>query len=293
MFAVTFTNAKTISKVRHLLAMVIVCVSSQAAFAGPGGYKKATEGDDVVKDKMYPKKGKVELNVPNLGLILNQSYVDSYVINGGINYFRNEVWGFGVDATYAMNQDRAERKCIENFYNKNPSNPPSSECGSPDNLTQGSTMGPAYANIREYNYLIAGSVIWNPIYGKEIFFLSAVGHFDLFVNAGGGMAFSTFYPQTTTLKNGNQSRGGTYTDGSSTAPAGYGAGGDETDSYDKAGRPAAQSQSNPFIHASLGQKFHFAQKFHVNVELRDHFVIGTSSGFDMFFTLWGGLGMRF
>ncbi len=290
MFAVKIKlNIALAYRIKNLFvasAILLVCTS---AFAGPGGYKKATEGDDVVKNKMYPKKGRVELNGPNLGLIMNQSYLDTYIVNGGINYFWSEVWGIGAEVTYALNKDRAERQCIETFYNKDPKEPPPAECGSSSNLTGTSNYGPAYVNIREYNYIFSANAIWNPIYGKEILFLSAVGHFDLYVTAGGGMAFSTFYPQTTTLKNGKESRGEFST---SNQPTG-GASADETDSYGTPGRPAAIQQSHPMIEGGIGQKFHFGQKFHIKAELRDNIVVGTPGGFDMFFTLWGGVGMRF
>lgn len=301
MFAIT-RHQKIRGTWRHAAAVIAAVTLTETAFAGPGGYKKATEGDDVVKEKMYPKKGKLELNGPNLGIIMNQSYLDTYIVNAGLNYFPTEVWGFGAEFTYAMNNDRAERTCIENFYNKDPKDPPTAECGSDptagtsDPTKTRSNYGPAYVNIREYNYIFSANAIWNPIYGKEIFFLSAVGHFDLYVTAGGGMAFSTFYPQTTELSNGQPSRGGSFPESGGTAPSGTGP--EQTDSsgrlmYGKEGRPVAQRQSNPLLQAGIGQKFHFGQRFHFKTELRDHLVIGTPGGFDMFFTLWGGLGMRF
>ncbi|MCX6124436.1 MAG: hypothetical protein NTV34_06760, partial [Proteobacteria bacterium] len=213
--------------------------------AGPGGYKKSTEGDDVVKNKLYPKKGKIELNGPNLGLILNQSYVDTYIVNGGLNYFWSEVWGFGADFSYAMVKDRNERKCIETFYN-DPKYEVDAECGGPDNITGSANYGPAYVNIREYNYIFSGSAIWNPIYGKEIFFLSAVGYFDVYMSLGAGLAMTTFYPQSTTLKNGKESRGTFPADG----PPGEspGTGPNDADEngktyYGTEGRPAAVKES--------------------------------------------------
>ena len=63
--------------------------------------------------------------------------------------------------------------------------------------------------------------------------------------------------------------------------------------YGKEGRPTAQKQSNVFLDGGIGQKIHFGKKFHLKGELRNHLVLGTPGGFDMFFTLWGGLGMRF
>ena len=273
---------------------IILCIMTPAVFAGVGGYKKATEGDDVIKNKAYPKKGRVELNGPNVGLIMNQSYVNTYLINGGINYFWSESWGLGLEGYYALNSDKDERKCIENFYNNPDYDSSLPQCGSPEKLAgTRANYGPAYVNIREYNYLLAANGIWNPIYGKEIFFMSGVVNFDIFVTVGGGLAFSTFYPLTTTLGNGKPSRGqfpgkDTTGDTPGTDP--------NTDGdayYGVNGRPVAQKQTNVFLDGGFGQKIHFGEKFNLKAELRSHLVLGTPGGFDMFFSLWGGFGMRF
>ncbi len=268
--------------------------NSTTLIAAAGGYKKATEGEDVVKNKLYPKRGKLELNGPNVGLILNQSYVDTYIVNGGINYFWSEVWGLGLDFSYGINKDRAERECIETFYN-DPKYEVGPECGSADNLegTTQANYGPAYVNIREYNYIFSANAIWNPIYGKEIFFLSAVGYFDVYTTFGAGLAQTTFYPEMTTLNNGKPSRGVFPAEGTSDSENEPGATADETDSYGTEGRPAAVKESKILLQAGVGQKFHFGKKFNLKMELRDHIVVGTPSGFDMFFTLWGGFGLRF
>jgi outer membrane beta-barrel protein len=286
---------KSLVQVSAVLIFAWGCLASQS-FAAVGGYRKATEGDDVVKNKLYPKKGRVEISGPNFGLILNQSYVDTYLVNGGFNYFWSETWGFGLDLTIAMNKDRAERQCIENFYN-DPDYEIGPECGEPDNVTDANgnglkgNYGPAYVNIREYNTLITGNAVWNPIYGKEIFFMSAVMNFDVYVNMGAGLAMSTFYQLDTDLANGKPSRGSFPAPGQTGDRPG--AEPEEEDSYGTAGRPTAQKQSNVFLDAGVGQKIHFAKKFHFKGELRNHLVLGTPGGFDMFFTLTGGFGMRF
>jgi outer membrane beta-barrel protein len=280
-----------------LSTTILFVFTSTQALAAVGGYKKATEGEDVIKNKLYPKKGKVELNGPNLGLILNQSYVDSYLINAGMNYFWSESWGMGAEVSFVMNKDRFERDCVENFYN-DPDYEISDECGSPDKIVDGDgdgekgNFGPAYVNIREYNMLLTGNAIWNPIYGKEIFFLAAVVNFDVFVSMGGGLAMTTFYPLDTSLNNGKESRGNFPAPGSTTGQR-PGAEPNETDSYGKAGRPAPQKESKIFLDAGIGQKVHINQKLNFKAELRNHIVLGTPGGFDMFFTLWGGLGFRF
>jgi outer membrane beta-barrel protein len=267
---------------------------SAVAYSQTGIYRKSTESDEVVLNKLYPKKGRVELSLPNVGAILNQSYIDTYVISGSINYYWNEAWGMGVEGVYALNQDRSERECIENFYNNNDYKAPQT-CGGPGGLGGGvmNNYGPAYVPIREYNYLFGAHAIWSPVYGKQIFALAATGHFDLFISMGGGMAFSTYYPLQETLKNGKKSRGISPSTAKNSQETNLGAEASDTNSYGKNGRPAAQSQSHPYASFGIGQKMHFARRFSIKAELKNYTVLGTQSGFDNFFTLTAGAGMRF
>lgn len=295
-----FISLVSISALLALTSLICDCTQ---AFAGVGGYKKATEGEDVIKNKLYPKKNRVELNGPNLGLILNQSYIDTYLVNGGINYFWSESWGLGAELTFAINKDRYERECVENFYN-DPDFEIADECGGAENLEGlprnpngiGGNYGPAYVNIREYNMLLTGNAIWNPIYGKEIFFLAAVVNFDVFVTMGGGLAMTTFYPLETYLRNGNESRGNFPAQDSPNQ--GKRPGADPKNpahegSWGKEGRPDPQKESKVFLDAGVGQKVHINKTLNFKAELRNHLVLGTPGGFDMFFTLWAGLGARF
>lgn len=277
-----------------LTTFLSILFLSSSVFAAAGGYKKATEGEDVVKNKLYPKRNRLELNLPNVGMILNQSYLTTLIVNGGANYFWDEVWGVGIDFSIGLNSDREERTCVESFYN-DPDGDVGSECGGPEGLEGSSrgNYGPAYVNIREYNSIISGNVIWNPIYGKEIFFLSAVGYFDVYTTGGIGLAQTTLYPETTVLNNGKESRGVFPAAGTSGSGGSPGASADEVDSYGKAGRPLPIKESKVMLQAGVGQRFHFAKIFHFKTELRNHIVVGTPNGFDMFFTLWGGLGVRF
>jgi outer membrane beta-barrel protein len=296
-------NAWNQSTVRARVSAAFVVATSSlllvpTLFAGVGGYEKSTEGDDVIKNKLYPKKGHVEVNGPNVGTILNQSYIDTYLINGGINYFWSETWGLGIEMSYAMNKDRDERYCIEHFYN-DPQYEIADECGEPDKITDGNgddikgNYGPAYVSIREYNYLFTANGIWNPIYGKQIFFMSGVVNFDVFVSIGGGLAMSTYYPLKTTLGNGKESRGTFPATGQTGTKPGTDPDADGDSYYGKNGRPVPVKETNVYLDTGIGQKIYFGKKFNFKGELRNHVVLGTPGGFDMFFTLWGGLGVRF
>ena len=156
-----------------------------------------------IKNRMYPKRKTFEIAADG-GAILNQSYIQSYLAHFSGTYFTSESIGWGVDFAMSFNSDKAERTCVENFYN-DPGRELDTVCaadGSPvtaaDTLagTTDTNMGPAYPPIREINYLVSANMVWNPIYGKQLFFMSGVAHFDLFVTFGGGIAMSDIYPIT-------------------------------------------------------------------------------------------------
>jgi outer membrane beta-barrel protein len=286
-------------KSKVFLSSLFILLSSSMAFGEV--YKKSTEGKDVVKDKLYPKRGKLELDLPNGGLLLNESYIRTFLLSGGGAYFFNEEWGAGVDFSIGLNSDKPERACIENFYN-DPNSQIDLNCGTPGDIPGGSivNMGPAYVPIREIQSIVMANALWNPIYGKALMFMSGTIYFDLYLEGGLGMAMSKFYPKQEKLKNDMPTRG-TYEnkDGDADSISAeelkqFGADPtSETYAFGIEGRPTPVSQTNVLFNLGVGQKFHFAKKFHVKVFLRNMTLLGTHDGFENLFALYGGAGMRF
>ena len=279
--------------------LLIILLTSSVFAETSGNYRKSTDGDEVVRNKLYPKDKKLEVNFPNFGYIMNQSYISTFVTGGGVSYFWSEAWGINFDFLYALNVNKDERTCLESFINNFTYSVTGAECTSqnPDAQTpvdgktknakgkRNANYGPAYVPIRQLNYVITANATWNPIYGKQLSFLSFTNYFDLFVNFGGGLAFSQYYPLATTLANGKPSRGSQSPDS--------GAETSETSSYGDAGRPAPDNQTNVVLNLSLGQKFHFANRFSLKAEIKNFTLLGTPQGFDNFFALVGGIGVRF
>lgn len=276
--------------------LAMVCCLYQPAF----GYRRAVQSKDNVKNKLYPRKERFELSVPNLGIILNQSYVQTQLLNAGLVYHLSSEWGVGLDFSMALNQDRPERICVESFYN-DPDNQLGDPCGDVGALEElgprgvgagnrNANYGPAYVPIREIGNIISLSAVWVPVYGKQLVLKSSTSYFDLYFEFGGALVSSTYYPKMSTLLNGKPSRGQANADGS--LPE-IGAEPDEAYAYGEEGRPGAESQSHVAINLGIGQKFHFARKFHVKLYLRNMTLLGTPNSFDNLFALFGGVGMRF
>lgn len=264
-------------------------------------YDRAIEGSDNVKNKLYPRQKRFELSAPNGGMILNQSYVETLLLNAGFVYHLSEEWGFGLDVSLASNSDKAERYCIENFYN-DPGKQLASPCGGREALDdlgdrdgadgRLANYGPAYVPIREIQNIFTLNAVWVPVYGKQLVLLSSTSYFDLFFELGGALVTSQYYEKQEILRNGNASRGTFKSDGTQPEPP-IGAEPDEADSYDVDGRPEPISQSNIALNVGIGQKFHFGDKFHLKMYLRNLTLLGTPSTFENLFVLFGGFGMRF
>ncbi len=290
---------------RHFLWLLVSLLSlAQSPIALAADYKKATEGKEVVMGKLYPKNERFELSLPEVGIIMNQSYVNTLLFGAGATYFTSENFGFGISASVGSNSDKAERTCIESFF-YDPSNEVGVSCGEPG-LIQGADAnndgfpryGPAFVPIREMQQILIANVVWAPVYGKQLFMKSSTSYFDLFVELGVGYATSKYYAKRDKLANGNAPRG-TYTDPANDPQeaneknATIGALPTQTDSFGKGGRPIAEDKGNPLLNLGIGQKFHFGKLFHVKIYIRNMTLVGTDQGFENLLALYGGVGIRF
>ncbi len=264
-------------------------------------FHNATDDKDVVKNKLFPKNKKFEIVGPDFGVILNESYISTYLLHLGGTYYTSEEWGFGLDLAFAMaNSDKFERTCIENFYN-DPKYKVDEECAKGDPAANkqlqdsggSANMGPAYVPIREVKMILTANATWNPLYGKQLFAHTATSYFDMYLTFGGGIARSDVYPKSTKLRDGRPSRALVINESNPAGTAATGADPSETTLYGEAGRPDPETQTNLVLMTGIGQKYHFLEHFNVKMELRNYILLGTESGFDTFFTLWGGVGMRF
>lgn len=291
---------------RLWLAVLLLCLSAPVwAKKRSGSYRKATEGQVVVLRKLFPKKRSLEINA-NLGAIMNQSFVNTIMLHGGVSYHFSEEWGMAIEGAMAMNTDKTERQCVESFYNNfDNSRALNVKCvvqEDDDDQVKGKTIdnenpvniGPAYMPIIEIDKLFSLSAIWTPVYGKQIFsFLPRTSHMDIFITFGGGLAMSTFYPQRLKLNNNKTARFKTKRDDDQTPWESYGASFGEKGSWGVDGRPVAQQPSNVFVSFGVGQKYYFLKRLFLKAELRNFTLVGTSEGYHNFFTMWGGLGCKF
>lgn len=290
---------------RFLLVLFFALFFNKEIFSE---YQKATKFKETVLNKKYPKSSKLELS-GSFGAVLNQAYVNSLVLTGSLSYFLNESWGIHLEALKAINADNAARQCIETFYNdpfnrvgpscafevEDPASPLIDQNGAP---IGGANFGPAYVAIRELDMIFNITASWNPIYGKQLAFLSFTNYFDLFLKLGIGLSLSNYYPFTNQLRDEKQtlSRGPLPGDKTTGCPDSPGICPDGNGNYlnyiGKNGRPDPIAESTPTLTFAFGQKFHFLKRYHLNAELRNYSLLFTERGMESFFIIWAGIGVR-
>ena len=268
-------------------------------------YRKAVEGNEVVKSKLYPRSGKIQINALQVGTVLNQSFVNTMLINLGVTYHFNEWHAVNVEGFFGISSENDARKCVESFYFdperaqragsggvcSEDADPTYTDAQEPQAPAGEAYVGgpyhrkPAYMAIRQIDQMFGINYQWTPVYGKQLILLSATSYLDVYFNAGLGLAMSTYWPKKTTIN-----RGSTTVDIPSEGTAVVG-------EFGKAGRPEAQKQTSPVLSLGIGNRFFFARNFLVNFEFRNNTVFGGNGagGSDImnFFALWGGLGIMF
>lgn len=264
-----------------------------------------------IKEKIYTTKKRFEIRAQGGG-ILNNPYVEPYLMQGSATYYISSTLGFGLDISYAfMNRDKNERLCIETFYNThnhpNIQLPPCTGSYNPEKTkhdlapyapggaqpvaSNPPNVGPAYSPVREINLIAAGSMVWLPFYGKILLFMSQVVHFHTMLILGGGVTMSDFYPEKLNASNGHPLRGATPAPGTDIKEPGVSP--EEVNEYGEVGRPKPIAETSPTFILGIGQKFHITPHIALVFEGRSINLFGTSEGFENYFFVSGGLAFGF
>jgi outer membrane beta-barrel protein len=279
-----------------MLVLFALLVASLVPQGAEAAYRKAVEGNEVVKGKIYPREGRIQINALQFGGILNQSYVSTLLIPVGLTYHFNEWHALNAEFVQGISFDQGARECVESFYfsperakdasgDPNPC-PPETPPIAPPTPNEGEKPAyqrkPAYVPIRQVEQLYALNYQWTPVYGKALWFMSVVGYLDFYTTAGLGLASSTFWPLQATTSTGAR----TLEEG---VPA------ENESEWGPSGRPLPVSQMGPTVSLGIGSRMYFAKYFTFNLDFRNTTLFGDdgNGGTDImnFLTVWGGFGL--
>lgn len=284
------------------LVTILPCfLVAEAALAQGRG--KSSEALSVqIRNRLYKTRNTFEVSA-QMGGILNHPYITPLTPHASATYYVGPHLGLGLDFTYMINRDKSTRSCIELFYNtfNNPevqlpncAEKPWQVQGHLSNFADkdpAPTVGPAYPAILEPQMVVLANLVWVPIYGKLLFFMAKVMHFNTYINLGGGGAMVKLYPEKKVTKTGHPLRGEVPSKGSSTKYPGVGY--TDTSEYGTLGRPKPEDRIVPTGSLGVGQKIHLNQKISIHLEGRAFTLVGFyGNRVDIYYALWGGFGFR-
>jgi outer membrane beta-barrel protein len=116
----------------------------------------------VIKNKPFQKRFRLELGA-DLGAIMNQSFIYSYLGGAHMAFHFTEGIGIQAEGKYAVNANKSDCNTLGKDFGINPL-------------------------IDELNYYFGGALVLTPIYGKYQLSTGDVLYFDWFFRLGGGLA---------------------------------------------------------------------------------------------------------
>lgn len=116
---------------------------------------------NVIRPRYFVKKLKSELGV-DLAVVLNQTFTYTYLLSGVLVYHLTDSIGLGIDASYGLTVNKADRKLLSDKFN-------------------------IEIDIFEIEYLAGLAALWTPVYGKYQLASGRLIYFDTYVSAGVGM----------------------------------------------------------------------------------------------------------
>lgn len=311
------SSKKSGASVRQLgLLIGFLCLWAAALWPSElkADYRKSVEGNEVVKGKFYPKKGRFQVTAGG-GLVLNTSFTNSFLFGGTAGYHFDEWHALNLEVYAGSTVDKSDRTCIENFYldetyarlngatqtcpvtKPAPKETTNLEPNTGEKDQDKLKIDPdyyqnkapfqknaAYMPIREFTMVAAANYQWTPVYGKALFFLSQVAYLDFYLNAGAGIASFNFYPLKDTIE-----------DQSGNKRLMKDVGTVDPDKYGLEGRPPVQNQTCPMGSLALGSRFYMARRYLLDLQLKNYPMVcddgygGTDFGTP--FALLGGIGV--
>lgn len=115
----------------------------------------------VIRPKYFTKKKRFELGA-EITAIMNQTFIYTYLATGLMTYHFSEQIGVELAAAYGFSIDKEDKATLKNSF---------------DIKTQ----------IIRTRYILGGSLVYTPMYGKYQLKSGRLFYFDTFVDAGAGL----------------------------------------------------------------------------------------------------------
>jgi outer membrane beta-barrel protein len=115
----------------------------------------------VIRPKYFSKSKRLETGA-QMTVIMNQSFIYSYLATGVLDFHLTEAWAIEGSASYGFSFDKEDKRELKSRFKIN-------------------TL------LLRTEYIAEAAVLYTPIYGKYQLSSGRLIYFDTFVSAGGGM----------------------------------------------------------------------------------------------------------
>jgi len=115
----------------------------------------------VIKEKYFQKSGRLELGA-QASVVMNQSFIYTYMGTGILTYHFNESFALEGAGTYGFTIDKEDKRILSDQFS-------------------------VFTEILRPEYLLDGALQWTPMYGKFHTPSGRLIYFDTYLSAGGGM----------------------------------------------------------------------------------------------------------
>ena len=116
----------------------------------------------VIRPKYFTKARRAEVGA-QMSVIMNQTFIYTYLMTGVLNYHFTESLGLEVDGSYGLSLDKEDKGILKK--------PPTS----------------INTTILRTQYQMLGGLVWTPLYGKYQLASGRLIYFDTFLIGGGGL----------------------------------------------------------------------------------------------------------
>lgn len=146
-----------------VIALIILSQVDSTGMAAPTDQDKRFKDIEirVIRPKYFSKRGKFELGYQG-AFITNQTFIYTFLGSGLMSYHFSEALGLEVAGSYGFSIDKTDKETLKDEFSIN-------------------------TIIIRTQYILGGSLLWTPIYGKFQMASGRLIYFDTFLSFGGGL----------------------------------------------------------------------------------------------------------
>ena len=155
-----------------ILACAILLLIGSLVLQGGDAFAEADPDDQpkglfdaydvrVIRPRFFTKARRAEFG-GQLSVVMNQTFIYTYLMTGILNYHFTEALGIELDGSFGFSLDKEDKTLLKSSFNIS-------------------------TQIQRTQYQFLGSLVWTPLYGKYQLASGKLIYFDTFLVGGGGM----------------------------------------------------------------------------------------------------------